>query len=118
MNFTSLACISASALLLSGCGMTESRVRQQIVESEARTASAQAQLEDRTLERFRRSEQATADLVDRLRRETEARAEDDRRRLAELLRLQRDTLQAQVRVLDEAIAAYAAGRGPQLATPR
>lgn len=114
---TPLVLSSALAVLLSGCAMTESRVRQQITESEARTAQAQAQLEDRMLDRFKRGEQAVAEQADRLRREAEARAEDDRRRLAELLRQQRDALLAQVRVLDEAISAYATAR-PLAAMPR
>lgn len=107
----------AAAVLLSGCSVTESRVRQQITESEARTAAAQTQLEDRMLERFKRSEQALAGEADRLRREADIRTETDRRMLSDLLRQQRDALLTQVRVLDEAISAYAAAR-PVAVMPR
>jgi hypothetical protein len=114
MHTTAILSVAA-ALLLSGCGITESRVRQQITESEARTASAQTQLEDRMLDRFKRAEQTLAGETDRLRREAESRTEADRRMLADLLRQQRDALLAQVRVLDEAISAYAAARPVALA---
>lgn len=114
-----IAILSAAAALfmLSGCSVTESRVRQQITESEARTAAAQAQLEDRVLDRFKRFEQTLASETERLRREAEARTEADRRMLAELLRQQRDALLAQARILDEAIGAFAAGR-PIAQAPR
>ncbi|HAT11836.1 MAG TPA: hypothetical protein DCS97_14885 [Planctomycetes bacterium] len=66
--------------------MTESRVRQQITESEARSDAAQAQLEDRLHERLTLSERGTEESLSRLRRDLDAHGETQRRLFAEVLR--------------------------------
>ena len=113
--------LALAVMLLGGCSMTESRVRQQIIESEARTAAAQTQLEDRfttaqtqledrVLSRFARSDQALAAAAEQLRREMETQMEGQRRLVVDIVVRQRDSLAAQVRAMDETIST--------LATPR
>lgn len=109
--------IAVAAILLGGCGMTESRVREQIAESEARTASAQAQLEDRMLGRFTRAEQTAAAESERIRREIELQGDSQRRLVVDVLVRQRDALTAQARILDESIATLAMPR-PMAASTR
>lgn len=99
-----------ATVLLSGCGMTDSQVRQQIVESEARGAAAQAQLEDRMLGRFNRVDQQFAAESERNRRDLEAQGEAQRRLVVDALSRQRDALIAQVRAMDDAIAALSMTR--------
>jgi hypothetical protein len=101
---TSMLGLGAAAILLGGCAMTESRVRQQITESEARTAAAQAQLEDRLNERVARTERGTEESLTRLRRDLDTHNETQRRLIAEMISRQRDALLAQARVLDEVLA--------------
>jgi hypothetical protein len=102
---TSMIGLGAAAILLGGCAMSESRVRQQITESEARSAAAQAQLEDRLNERIARGERGTEESLTRLRRDLDAHGETQRRLIAEVISRQRDALLAQARVLDEVLAA-------------
>lgn len=110
--------LAVAAVLLGGCSMTESRVRQQIIESEARTAAAQAQLEERLtaaqarleegmVERFTRTDQALAAATEQMRREIESQMEGQRRLVVDIVVRQRDSLAAQVRAMDEAISTLA-----------
>jgi hypothetical protein len=112
-----LVVVAAAVAALAGCAMTESRVRAQITASEARTAAAQADLEDRLSERLRRGEDTRAAESERLRRDLEARAEADRRLVADALLRQREALLAQVRALDEAVAALLGQRPPLAVRP-
>ena len=102
--------LSAIVIILSGCGMTESRVREQVTASEARSAAAQAQLEDRMLARFTRAEQTAAVEAERMRRELETQGDSQRRLVIDVLVRQRDTLMAQARELDASIAAMSMPR--------